>query len=1137
MADEMKKTDQSEILDARDYAELDFALESIRENIYKNYYSELDTYSIMNPTESLERNDVVKNSRIFKIKQIEVEKEADINDRMSTVFSTATSLGNSLAVIVESRATGIINFYMGIVNAPDRDLELCGRLLLNTFTAYFPGSKLEEVDGEQFQAIIDNTFFKNRKRTISTVSGLSVTRNDKDEVKGHAMDRFLSTMRKKVYTAVFIIDPVSRADSDALLEGYQNIFSTLSPFARSVWSYNESSGNSVLSSVTKGISASVTESLGKTKGYALTHTDNTFESVAAGINVQLGKQSGTSHQESHADGGSESTSTSIPIPMGAIIKLVINAACVGSIIFTEGASIPLATAIMSGVNGVPLKSRTEGQSSSWQDSVIDGISKSVSGSVGGNLSRARGSGYADTYSENYGLNEIVGQSKGESEQKSQGTQKTENAGKNLQIEYTNREIVDLLSMLEKQISRINECRDYGLFNVGAYFISPLEENSILAANVYKSVKQGKDSSNENIAVNTWSERNAPHHVSMMKKYLSNMVQPVFFKQFRMETDKTNEIHVQLLPVSAGTVMSGKEVSLFVDAPRNSVNGLVVNEHVEFGHNISVGKEGVGIGKIIEYGTPAQKLFLDMDKLTMHTFVSGSTGSGKSNTIYKLLTELGAEREEFHFLVIEPAKGEYKEILGQREDVVTYGTNPNIKDSLMLSINPFHFPAETIHVLEHMDRLVEIFNVCWPMYAAMPAILKEAIERAYIYAGWDLENSVNKYDSELFPTFEDVLREIKNVIHASAYSDDNKGDYTGALVTRLKSLTNGINGQIFKANAIPDTQLFDENVIIDLSRIGSGETKAFIMGLITLKLQEYRMDAGERNSRLKHITVLEEAHHLLRRTSVEQTSEGSNLRGKSVEMIANAIAEMRTYGEGFIIVDQAPGLLDMSVIRNTGTKIILRLPDYSDRELAGKSAGLSENQIAELAQLEKGVAAISQSDWLEPVLCRIDEYKIQGETVHGQKRDNKKHKGTDIDEISDSLLNCIMTKEIYRKGDRVDARKLKDTILKSKLNTAVKCDFVNYINAEKESAVKSLRTLIYDFLNADKAVDESRGCSDLSMWVHSVADKLSPDITGYSRRQIDLVMALLVYELTLRNPEYNDLFCRFAEIYKKEGGVF
>ena len=114
-----------------------------------------------------------------------------------------------------------------------------------------------------------------------------------------------------------------------------------------------------------------------------------------------------------------------------------------------------------------------------------------------------------------------------------------------------------------------------------------------------------------------------------------------------------------------------------------------------------------------------------------------------------------------------------------------------------------------------------------------------------------------------------------------------------------------------------------------------------------------------NSELKHITVLEEAHNLLKRTSTEQATESSNLLGKSVEMLSNAIAEMRTYGEGFIIADQAPGLLDLAAIRNTNTKIIMRLPDQADRELVGYSANLNDEQIAELAKLPRGVAAVYQ----------------------------------------------------------------------------------------------------------------------------------------------------------------------------------
>ena len=88
-------------------------------------------------------------------------------------------------------------------------------------------------------------------------------------------------------------------------------------------------------------------------------------------------------------------------------------------------------------------------------------------------------------------------------------------------------------------------------------------------------------------------------------------------------------------------------------------------------------------------------------------------------------------------------------------------------------------------------------------------------------------------------------------------------------------------------------------------------------------------AAGANRPLRHLTVLEEAHNLLKRTSTDQPVEGGNLLGKSVEMLSNAIAEMRTYGEGFIIADQAPGLLDMAAIRNTNTKIILRCNGISE----------------------------------------------------------------------------------------------------------------------------------------------------------------------------------------------------------------
>ena len=226
---------------------------------------------------------------------------------------------------------------------------------------------------------------------------------------------------------------------------------------------------------------------------------------------------------------------------------------------------------------------------------------------------------------------------------------------------------------------------------------------------------------------------------------------------------------------------------------------------------------------------------------------------------------------------------------------------------------------------------------------------------------------------MYPTFNDLLRRLPEIINSSSYSSDTKGDYTGALVTRVNSLTNGISGEIFcDCYDIPDNVMFDENTVVDLSRVGSSETKSLIMGIIILKLVEYRMaNANGANQGLRHVTVLEEAHNLLKR--VTQGTAGSNVVGKSVEMICNSIAEMRTYGEGFVIVDQSPTAVDIAAIKNTNTKILMRLPEKGDCEAVGNAVGLNEDQIKELARLGTGVAVVMQNNWLEAVLAKIDAF--------------------------------------------------------------------------------------------------------------------------------------------------------------------
>lgn len=616
------------------------------------------------------------------------------------------------------------------------------------------------------------------------------------------------------------------------------------------------------------------------------------------------------------------------------------------------------------------KSETTTQSVNAGDAVKIPVLGGVGGLVGYGFSKSHGANESDSTAN--GKTQGTSRSEGTSNATNEGHSTGSNQG--LQIKFENHAVKQLMERIDETLKRYNTCADLGMWNCAVYCISESEYVSQLAASVYQSLVRGKDSSLENGAITMWSKNDS----ALLLRSLRHMKHPM--------------LDIGGMQVTPGTLISSSELAIHAGLPNHSVPGIPVIECAEFGRTVSSYDDAsvshpIVLGKI--YNMHAEEelpVRLDADSLASHTFVTGSTGSGKSNTVYRLLSEF--IKYEIRFLVVEPAKGEYKNVFGTRHDVSVYGTNPDLAP--LLRINPFSFPhgsddpTKNIHILEHLDRLIEIFNVCWPMYAAMPAVLKEAVEKSYEDCGWNLTESTNEYDTNLYPTFADVTRNIRTIIDSSEYDADNKGAYKGSLITRLKSLTNGINGLIFTTDEIASEDMFDWNVIVDLSRVGSSETKSLIMGLLVLKLQEHRMTGGQMNANLRHVTVLEEAHNLLKRTSTEQSQDSGNLLGKSVEMLTNSIAEMRTYGEGFIIADQAPALLDMAVIRNTNTKIIMRLPDKDDRELVGRAANLNDDQITELAKLPRGVAAVYQNEWVEAVLCKVEHFKTE-EKTYSHKR--------------------------------------------------------------------------------------------------------------------------------------------------------
>ncbi|RKI44029.1 ATP-binding protein [bacterium D16-51] len=570
----------------------------------------------------------------------------------------------------------------------------------------------------------------------------------------------------------------------------------------------------------------------------------------------------------------------------------------------------------------------------------------------------------------------------------------------------NKAVTDMLVMLDEALKKMNEYDSYGLWNVAGYFLSDDMSASEIAASNYRSLMNGDNYGREVSAINSWRKNDLEvvGEYRDLTTYLSRFVHPLFN-------------YGGNIMVSPATNISGKELGIHLGLPRSTVPGLSVIEHAEFGKEVNTyqlfeketsnrPEDMMTLGRVFDMGLITDKIVeLNNKSLNMHTFITGSTGSGKSNTVYQILTELRQDR--IPFLVIEPAKGEYKDVFGHLPDVNVFSTNPCIAQ--LININPFMFPA-SIHVLEHIDGLVEIFSVCWPMYDAMPAFFKDALLKSYEVVGWDLGSSIFEGENIAYPDFEVLAEQLDKLITNSDYAAEIKSNYRGALLTRVKSLAVGLNKYIFTEEQTPYEKLFDENCILDISRVKSSETKALLMGLMVYILNEYRVDQKTGNNNgLRHVTVLEEAHNLLKNTSGGE----SELVGKSVEMITNSIAEIRTYGEGFIIVDQSPSSVDIAAIKNTNTKIVLRTPEANDREAVGRSMGLSTAQVNEIAKLPSGVAVVYQNNWISPVLTLVDKAKVREVTYRYENPIIIKTAREARTELLCMLLQPWISREQYR----------------------------------------------------------------------------------------------------------------------------
>lgn len=1002
------------------------ALNLVDDVVLKSYLKRLDSMDIASMPEA---EGVDSSIVLFKINRMVYEEDEFATDKFISAISSMSFADCSVFLVIDGYRDKT-DFYLGVKNNdPKRTTASVADTFKSSLMGQFPGIDIEDcsiVEKGKKSSLQEQVLRRiSNASSLSSYVGIPAFKDEdgkydnKNYVQG--TEKLAQAMQGKRYTAIILASNLTTDVVTEIRNGYETIYSQLSPMSTQQLAYstNESLANAINRS--KG----VTQGKTKTQTIGESHTNGT--------------------SNSHSKSDSETKKSKIAVG-SSVLGGVLAAVGTGLTITGAGAAIGLplmaAGGAMSAV-GAAGKSKTSGTTDTYGTSQSDTENRSMSDAKS----------HSETFTDSLGKTATIGSSK------------------NYTLTIHNKHIEELMKRIDQELERISMSESTGLWSVASYFFSYDNDfaSAESASTIFKSIMQGEESGVETSAINSWIDNS--QKMKMLTNSVCHLSHPVFWNNLTVNGEN--------IKVENSSLLSSKELAMLLSLPHKSVPGFPVVEHVSLAkevirNNESLMKREVSLGCIFDLGKAytENRVKLDVKSLTQHVFVTGSTGCGKSETIYKLINE--TKQVGTKFLVIEPAKGEYKNVFG---DVNVFGTNPLIMP--LLRINPFSFPTG-VHVLEHIDRLTEIFNVCWPMYSAMPAVLKKAMLDAYESCGWDLRLSVNRLSrgEDVYPSFLDLFLSLEKVITESAYSEEVKSNYSGALLTRVESLTNGLNGEIFSVNELSNIVLFDENCIIDLSRVGSQETKSLIMGILIMRLSEYRMTgANTPNSALKHLTVLEEAHNILKRVSTEQSQEGSNMAGKSVEMITNAIAEMRTYGEGFVIVDQSPTSVDKAAIKNTNTKIVMRLPDEDDRKVSGKAAGMNDKQIDEIAKLPTGVAVVYQNDWVSPVLCKIDRME-NSRVIFNEQKDSilELNSENDINYIIEFLLagqteNTQKAFDIIQIEKSVRAFNMPSKVRMALLDTIEEYKKNNYISLWNSVSIYDLSSLLTDLLGIRKEFEK------------------------------------------------------------------
>lgn len=611
--------------------------------------------------------------------------------------------------------------------------------------------------------------------------------------------------------------------------------------------------------------------------------------------------------------------------------------------------------------------------SSSAESAAEGSNQSNSDANSTGDSKSETKAHSETINYGSSSSETIGSS--ETLTKS----KTLNEGINKSRDFSDKIVNEWMEYIDEiLLKRVEYGRNKGIFNTAIYLCANEEGTLLKLGNTLKALFSGTEDNKAPLKLTYIEDNNEIGNIKNLQIPSSHTVLQENMQQASILFSKSN--------TKFSSWISANELSVIAGLPKKEVIGLPLREEVEFGLNLKKQaikkQDSLLLGNLVRSGTVLENIEINIDKrhLNKHTFITGVTGSGKTTTCQRIL-----KSANMPFMVIEPAKTEYRVLMKNNRDILTFTLGD---DSVApFRINPFEF-FKGENITSRVDMIKANIEAAFDMEAAIPQIIETSLYRSYEEYGWDIATSTSsRYEDPFadgvysFPTLSDLIKKTGAVVEEQGFDDRLKNDYIGSIKARLQGLLVGAKGFMLNTpRSVDFTNLLEKDVIFELEEIKNGDEKSLVMGFVLINLnealkikyKEYKKDGKE----FQHITLIEEAHRLL-----SKYTAGDNPSKKlGVETFSDMLAEVRKYGESLIIVDQIPDKLTPEVLKNTNTKIVHKLFASDDKNAIGNTMALDDDQKVFLSSLEVGRAIISNQDFSKPVQVQIRELEDVSTTI-------------------------------------------------------------------------------------------------------------------------------------------------------------